>query len=292
MIVDAHLHVFVPHSRRHPRQVDALAPAERAAPVTELLPVMEVAGVDRAVLVPLGPEDDYVAECRRAMPGTFVSIGVADAATTGRLPGTDPVAALRKRVTAANFAALRMNWLGEPGTPVTDSPAFGVLEELARTGLVLWFYAPPHQLPLLAEALRALPGLRVVLNHLGFCPEGMTVDALNRPRVETLIPPQTLPAVLALARYPEVRVLLSGQYAFSSGEYPYPDLDPLIADVFGAYGAERLMWASDYPWTRDVPGYASLLRLPDHHLPGLSAADRDAILGGTAMNLFADFWGS
>jgi predicted TIM-barrel fold metal-dependent hydrolase len=272
--------------------VDALAPAGRAAPVTDLLSVMAAAGVDRAVLVPLGPEDDYVAECRRATPGSFVSAGVADAATTGRRLGTDPVAALRKRIRAANFAALRMNWLGEPGRPVTDSPAFAVLEELARTGLVLWFYAPPRQLPLLTEALRILPGLRVVLNHLGFCPDGMTVDVANRPRIETVIPPRTLPAVLALARYPQVRVLLSGQYAFSSEEYPYPDLDPLVAEVFGAYGADRLMWASDYPWTRDVPGYASLLSLPDHHLPGLSAAEREAILGGTAMNLFADFWGN
>ncbi|HEY0540643.1 MAG TPA: aminotransferase class I/II-fold pyridoxal phosphate-dependent enzyme [Actinoallomurus sp.] len=61
MIVDAHFHVFVPHSRHHPRQLDPLPPAERAAPVTGLLPVMERTGVDRAVLVPLGPEDDYVA---------------------------------------------------------------------------------------------------------------------------------------------------------------------------------------------------------------------------------------
>jgi L-fuconolactonase len=292
VIVDAHLHVFVPYSQRYPRQVDALAPADRGASVTDLLAVMAAAGVDRAVLVPLGPEDDYVAECRRATPGRFVSVGVADAATTGRRPGTDPVAALRKRVTTAGFAALRMNWLGEPGVPVTDSPAFGVLEELARTGLVLWFYAPPCQLPLLAEALRILPGLRVVLNHLGFCPVDMTVDALSRPRIETILPPQTLPGVLALAQYPEVRVLLSGQYAFSSGQYPYPDLDPLVAEVFGAYGADRLMWASDYPWTRDVPGYASLLSLPDHHLPSLSAAEHEAIIGGTAKNLFADFWGN
>lgn len=291
MIVDAHLHVFAAHSSRYPRPVDELAPADRTAPVEDLLSVMDPAGVERAVLVPLGPQDDYVAECRRARPDRFVSVGVADAATTGRLPGTDPVAALRQRIAVAGFAALRMDWLGEPGRPVMESPAYPVLRELERSGSVLWFYAPPPQLPLLAETLRLLPDLQVVLNHLGFCPEAMTADALRRPHIETPIPPPTLPGVLALARHPGVRVLFSGQYAFSRREYPYADLDPLVAELFGAYGADRLMWASDYPWTRDAPGYAALPALVDHQLPGLSVAEHTAVLGGTALNLFADIWG-
>jgi predicted TIM-barrel fold metal-dependent hydrolase len=291
VIVDAHLHVFAAHSPDRPRTVDELAPADRAAPIADLTSLMAAAGVDRAVLVPLGPEDDYVAECRRAAPGRFVSVGVADDATTGRRPGVDPVAALRARAETTGLAALRMNWLGEPGLPVTESPAFGVLRELARTGTVLWFYAPPHQLHLLAEAVRALPDLRVVLNHLGFCPEGMTVDPYGRPRIETALPPPTLPAVLDLARHPQVRVMFSGQYAFSRREYPYADLDPLIAEILDAYGADRLMWASDYPWTRDVPGYALLPALVDHQLPGLTPTEREAVLGGTALELFADIWG-
>ncbi|WP_329248281.1 amidohydrolase family protein [Actinoallomurus sp. NBC_01490] len=291
MIIDAHLHVFAAHSPRRPRTVDELAPAERTAPIEDLTSVMAAAGVDRAVLVPLGPEDDYVTECRRARPGTFVTVAVADDETTGRRPGLDPVGRLRERAETAGFAALRMNWLGEPRLPLTESPAFGVLRELARTGTVLWFYAPPEQLPLLAEAVRALPDLPVVLNHLGFCPENMTVDPHGRPRFDTVLPPPTLPAVLRLARHPQVRVMFSGQYAFSHRAYPYRDLDPLVGEVFEAYGADRLMWASDYPWTRDVPGYASLPALVEHQLPGLTATERAAVLGGTAKNLFADVWG-
>lgn len=299
MIVDGHLHVFRAASTDYPRPVDELAPADREAPVEDLLALMDDAGVDRAVLVPLGPEDRYVAECLAAHPDRFAAIGVADADTTGRTPGTDPVRALRERVEKAGLSGLRMNWLGEPGHPVTDSPAWPVLADMADRGLILWFYAPPDQLPLLDAALTALPDLPVVLNHLGFCPPvpddaatswELVVDEHRRPRIPTALPPPTLPSVLAVARHPRVRVHFSGQYAFSRAPYPYADLEPLARALYDAYGADRLMWASDYPWTRDVPGYRRLLDLPARQMPWLTGAERDAVLGGTAARLFAAAW--
>ena len=299
VIVDGHLHVFRPASGEYPRPVDDLAPAGRAAPVEDLMGLMDDAGVDRAVLVPLGSEDRYVAECHAAYPDRFAAIGLADADTTGRTPGTDPVRALRERVGGAGLSGLRMNWLGDPGKPVTASPAWPVLAAMAERGLIVWFYAPPSQLPLLDEALTELPGLPVVLNHLGFCPPApddaatsweLIVDEHRRPRIPTALPPATLPGVLALARHPHVRVHFSGQYAFSGAGYPYADLEPLARPLYDAYGADRLMWASDYPWTRDVPGYRRLLELPGRHMPWLTAAERDAVLGGTALRLFAGAW--
>jgi predicted TIM-barrel fold metal-dependent hydrolase len=294
VIVDAHLHVFLPDSPRYPRTVDALAPAGRTAPVEDLVATMDGAGVDRAVLVPLGPEDAYVAECRAADPGRFAMIGVADDAVTGRVPGTDPVRALRDRTDRTGLSGLRMNHLGDPAHPVTESPAWPALAHMAEHGLIVWAYLTPDQLPLLDQALTALPRLRVALNHLGFCPTGWdwVVDAHRRPHIPTELPPPTLPDVLALARHPGVRVHFSGQYAFSGAGYPYPDLDPLARALYDAFGADRLMWASDFPWIRDEPGYARLLDLPARQMPWLTAAERDAVLGGTALHLFADAWGT
>lgn len=291
MIIDAHLHVFAPATSDYPRPVDALAPAGRQAPVEDLLAVMDAAGVDRAVLVPLGPEDRYVAECRAAHPDRFAAIGVADHDVTGRTPGIDPVRALRRRTAASGIRGLRMNRLGDPAAPITESPAWPVLRHLADNGLLVWFYAPPDQLPLLDLALTALPDLRVVLNHLGFCPPAsgsgwdLAVDEHRRPHITTELPPPTLPAVLALARHPNLHVHFSGQYAFSQAGFPYPDLAPIGRALYDAYGAGRLLWASDYPWTRDVPGYARLTGLPRIHLPGLRPGEYDAILGGTAHRL-------
>jgi L-fuconolactonase len=285
VIVDAHAHVFR-RADELPRSVDELAPAEREARVEDLLARMAEAQIERAVLVPLASEDDYVAEALRDHPDRFAAVAVADAATQGRESGLDPVAALERRRASFPFHGLRTQWLGDPAAPLAESPMLPVLRHMAETGLVLWTYLTRDQLGLL-EALPATePDLPIVLNHLGFCPHGMRVDRYGRPRFEDPFPPGSLDPVLRLAGHPATRVMFSGQYALSAEQPPYRDLDPIVRALAGAFGARRLLWASDYPWTRDVPGYATLLGLAEQTLPDASPADLAAIHGGTALELF------
>jgi L-fuconolactonase len=285
MIVDAHAHVFL-RADELPRSVDELAPAEREARVEDLLAGMAEASIERAVLVPLASEDDYVAEALRDHPDRFAAVAVADAATQGREPGLDPVAALERRRASFPFHGLRTQWLGEPGVPLAESPMLPVLRHMAETGLVLWTYLTRDQLGLLEALPSTEPDLLIVLNHLGFCPRGMRVDRYGRPRFEDPFPPGSLDPVLRLAGHPATRVMFSGQYALSAEQPPYRDLDPVVRALADAFGPRRLLWASDYPWTRNVPGYATLLGLAEQALPGASPADLAAIHGGAALELF------
>jgi L-fuconolactonase len=280
-VVDAHAHVFLPASAAHPRAVDALVPAERAAPAEDLLALMDANGVDQAVLVPLDRHDRYVAETLAAHPARFAAVAVA---TDAELHGD--VAALRRRRAAFPFGALRTQWLGAPGQPVNEGPAQPLFRHLAAEGLVLWAYLPPDQLPLLDGVLRAVPGLQVVLNHLGFCPHDMRVDAHSRPRFDDPFPPADTAEVLRLAAHPGVHVMLSGHYALSAQDPPYADLDAVTQRILDAYGPGRLLWASDHPWPSAVPGYAVLRGLPAAVLPGLSADELAAVTGGNARRLF------
>jgi L-fuconolactonase len=282
LIVDAHAHVFRP-AAVEPRTVDELAPAGRDAPIEALLAVLDAHGVDRAVLVPLGPEDAYVAAVLERHPGRFAAIAVADAAVQGRVAGVDPLRALADR---APCSGLRTMWLGDPARPLSESPMLLVLRELAARELVLWSYLPPEQLPLLEQLPEAVPDLRVVLNHLGFCPHDMRVDEHGRPWFADPFPPERVAAVRRLARARETFLMLSGQYALSREPPPYRDLDGVIAELADAYGAERMLWASDWPWIDAVPGYGALLELPERCLPGASPSELAAVRGGTALRLF------
>jgi predicted TIM-barrel fold metal-dependent hydrolase len=114
----------------------------------------------------------------------------------------------------------------------------------------------------------------------------MHVDEHGRPRFDITLPPSSLDTVETLARHKNVYVHLSGQYAFTKEPYPYADLTPVVERVYRAFGAERMMWASDYPWIDVEPGYAKTLALVDRHLPELTPAERLAIRGGTAAGLF------
>ena len=288
-IIDAHAHVFRPASI-YPRGVDELAQADRDAPVEDLLELMAGGGVDGAVLVPLDAHDDYIAGVLADHPNTFSAIAVAEPAEL-RAGGARGVESLRARRDRFGFQGLRTQWLGKPGQPVTESPAFPVLRYLAGQNLLLWSYLPPDQLPLLPRVVRELPELRVVLNHLGFCPHDIQIDEHRRPRFENPLPESTVQQVLRLSEAGGFHLMVSGQYALSTQEPPYPDLFQVTRRFAGAYGPERLMWASDYPWTRDVPGYGTLLDLVPAALPDLDAEGLAHVLGGTARKLFPQLAG-
>jgi L-fuconolactonase len=285
MIIDAHVHVFLSRSQDPERSVDALAPAEREAPVALLEQQMRTAGVDGAVLVPLGPEDTYVAAVVAGARSRYRAIAVATPALTSTGPpgpGADP-GRVAARLDHGGFSGLRFFEL--PGRIDDAPPWLAVLRRLAADGRILWMYPRVEDLPTLHDVARALPDLQIVLNHTGFTQSGIEVDAAGRPHVVSPVPQPHEDQVLALAAFPNVAVKLSGAYGFSAEEYPYPDVAGVTARVADRFGTERLAWASDFPWIVEQPGYRACLELIDHHLPGLSAAERAAILGGNIRRL-------
>jgi predicted TIM-barrel fold metal-dependent hydrolase len=219
------------------------------------------------VLVAVSPEDRYVGECARREPGRFAAVTVYDA---GRA-----VPEQVDEARAAGFRALRMEVLGEPSEAAVERlAAFAVLRRMAASGMVVWFYGSLDQLRLLARVLERLPALVVVLNHLGFCPGSE--------------PGASLAATLELARQPTVNVVLSGEYAYSGEAYPHADLGGRTRSIYEAFGAQRLMRASDFPWIDVDPGYGATLDLLDRHLPDIGAGERASIAGGTALRLLWD----
>jgi predicted TIM-barrel fold metal-dependent hydrolase len=277
--VDAHMHLFAPLDGRYARGLHDLYPAERAALVEDYLQVMDVHGIDHSVIVSLDEHDDYTRHVVAEFPERFSAISVMDT----RHP--DPVEDFRSRIAAMPIVGYRIWELGDVEAPVTQLRYFGLLEEMSRCGVAAWFYSSPEQLALLPRVLDALPDLTVVLNHLGFCQSGFLADEWGRPRVPVEIPPPSLPLVESLARYAQVSVHFSGHYAFSEDPYPYEDLRPVSEALLNAFGSDRLLWASDWPWVVEHPGYAAVIDMVDQHLPGLTAHERAQVLGGNAARI-------
>ena len=282
--IDAHLHVFEAVSDEFPRDVfEPLTPPDRSAPAEALLAHMERAGVDQAVVVAVSHHDEYLKHVLATYPKRFAGVSVI----APNAP--DPVTDLYRRVETLGIQGLRVFTLGDPDAPPESQPLFPLLAAMAELGVKLWFYAEVAQVVLLDRLMDLLPDLVVVMNHLGFCPsiwDEMRVDEHGRPRFDAALPPASLDTVVGLARHPNVYVHMSGQYAFSQTAYPYPELRPVVDQVYRAFGARRMMWASDYPWIERAPGYVETLELVDHHLPAITVDERSAIRGGTAAGLF------
>lgn len=286
--IDAHVHVFERVSEAFPREVSSLAPAGRAATVEQLLREMDAAGIDRAVLIQMGgfqiEHHRYVLCSTSKWPDRFVAVGLVD------VNDADPAARLDALYEAAGIAGIRLiGRLGDPNAASAEElAAYGLFRRADQLGLNINLYCQSDQITNIERLVRAFPGVRVSLDHLGICPSTAFVpDRWGRPRFDDEpIPPPTYTRILDLARYPNVHIKVSGEYAFSKEPYPYRDLRPMVEQIYHAYGAERMMWCSDFPWIVEEPGYRRLAALLDRHLPHLAEGEKALIAGGNALEVW------
>jgi predicted TIM-barrel fold metal-dependent hydrolase len=285
-VVDGHLHLFRRVSDVYPRTTYAvMAEADREELAEKLIPAMDAAGVDRAIVVPLSKEDDYLREVLLGFPGRFAGVGIFDH------DRPDDVAGVEARLAVTDLQGLRFYGLDAVADSTPDTlSCFPVLDVMAQRGMVVWFYGDLVQIRALGLVMDRLPTLKVVLNHSAFLPDihsEMRVDEHRRPHFEVELPPPGLPVVEAMAAaHPNLYVHFSGQYAFSGEPYPYRDLEDVAVRLHRAFGANRMLMASDWPWIEFEPGYAAVLRVVDELLPNLTPDERDDIRGRTALTLF------
>jgi L-fuconolactonase len=64
------------------------------------------------------------------------------------------------------------------------------------------------------------------------------------------------------------------------------DFKPYLDVVFEAFGADRLMFGSDWPVCLVAASYRQVKQLVDEYTKGYSRADKDKIFGGTAERFY------
>jgi L-fuconolactonase len=124
--------------------------------------------------------------------------------------------------------------------------------------------------------------LRLVLSHLGAPPR--VQSSLSAPDAK-----RALAEVLALAPFPGPRVKLSGFYAVSDPPYDYPHERtwPYVETLLDAYGAERLLWGSDFSPALDALSFPQTFGL-FAKMPFLSDRDRAKIEGENLLGLLEE----
>ncbi len=285
--IDSHLHVFAKASAAYPREVTAVCPAEREESVEKLLDVMTCHGVDQAVLVQMGGASveahRYLLECLAAHPNRFLGIGLIPAGCP------DPAAHIEQLTDGTGIIGFRLSTFGGPRDifepmDVKNFTSYPIWECAAAQDHVLWLYPNAIEAHLLPYLITAFPQVRVVLNHLGVCPGKGKFhwDALGRPQITVTGYNLSMHTTYRLARFENVYVHLSGQYAFSKEPYPYQDLAGWHRSLLTDFGPKRLMWATDFPWILEEPGYGALTEVVETLLPSLSESELSAIMGGNA----------
>jgi predicted TIM-barrel fold metal-dependent hydrolase len=144
----------------------------------------------------------------------------------------------------------------------------------ADSGQAICPLIDPSALPSLKRACERYVNTRVVIDH--FCRIGIDGE----------IREADLDALCSFAGFPNVYVKVSAFYALGKKRPPHDDLEPMTRRLHGAFGAKRLMWASDCPFAVVSERYADSIQLIRDGCPWLSASDRTRLLRGTAEEVF------
>ncbi|MBI2824781.1 MAG: amidohydrolase [Planctomycetia bacterium] len=272
MRVDAHAHIWQP-TARSAASIATLVSSETAIPPELLLEQMDEHGVDRAVLVqPVYPGEDnsYVADAAAENPERFIAVCVVDP----RKPGA--AGRLTYWVKERGCRGLRLRpRIAEEAEVFGDPSTWPLWRAAERLGIVVNVLASPEHLGKVAALAERFLAIPILIDHLAH-------PHLGGPGTEAT----AAGPLVALERFPNVHVKLSGFYYFSRGEYPYNDCRELLRAVCEAFGPKRLLWGSDFPHVLSKTGYGQSLQFAEHSLDWLAAADRLVILGENAVRLY------
>ncbi len=148
------------------------------------------------------------------------------------------------------------------------------LEEMAARGLVLDALVRPVHLPFIRALAARHPHLPIVLDHGG------------KPEIAARRMEPWAEEVAALARCPNVTCKLSGLVTEAAPGWQAEDLRPFAAHLLHSFGAERVMWGSDWPVVDLAGGYSAWREATLALLDGLPKQALARILGGTAVEVY------
>jgi L-fuconolactonase len=154
-----------------------------------------------------------------------------------------------------------------------------VLESLAQLeerGLILELPVVfPRHFGDVCVLARSFPGLRIVIDHLG------------KPPIGTDEMPAWEAELRAAAAHPNVAAKVSGlNTCIHRRDWTADDLRPAVAAALDCFGADRLLFGTDWPVCLLNGSYGRVVDETRRVIDALAPAHADAILGGTAHRLY------
>ncbi len=269
--VDTHQHFWNLDEVAYPWLTPSLGKIYRNIDADELAPQLAAAGVDRTVIV----------QAMNSYADTNSMLSIAQtydwvAGVVGWLPIHDPAETARKLDEYKRnpyFKGVRHLIHDEPNPDwVVQKQVIEGLRILADAGLTFDVVAvyPNHlkHVPTLAERV---PNLKLVIDHLAKPPLGYEARAAWREQLA------------AAAESPNVYAKVSGLNTVMADfeTWSCDDIKPLVDTAVELFGAERLMFGSDWPVALLAGDYAKVWDETCMCLTDLSTGERESILGGT-----------
>lgn len=246
-------------------------------PAEVLIAQMNRLHIDAAVLTQYSGQFDnsYQARCVARYPGRLVSVVVVDI-TSPRAPED------LERWVDDGAVGLRLR----PRDRSPGDDPLAIWRKAASLGITVTSLGTPDEFLSneFREVLGTFPKLPVIIEHLG-----------TRGETGHQYTPEKASEVFGLSRHANAHLKFHGLAEFSprlpdrtSPERFIKPLRPHLRLALEAFGADRLLWGSDFPPVSAREGYESALTGPMEALKeiGASPSDLDMMFGANAARLF------
>jgi predicted TIM-barrel fold metal-dependent hydrolase len=149
------------------------------------------------------------------------------------------------------------------------------VNRLAGTGFTFDICVRADQLGIAAELVDACPGVTFVLDH---CGGGST----SRPDLFAA----WKTALVELARRPSVVVKVSGVIATVGDGWTQDDLRPVVETTIEAFGWDRAVWGSDWPWSAQHASLTDWVEATHRLVEGASETEREKLFYRNATRIY------
>jgi L-fuconolactonase len=275
-IVDAHHHVWDLAARDQPWITGAeMAAIRRTFTLDDLRPSAQAAGVGATVLVQTVTVAAETPEMLALAEGDALVAGVVGWTDLTSPAIGDELARLTGGPGGGRLVGIRHQVQSEPDPDWLRRPdVIRGLRAVAAAGLCYDLVILPHQLPAAAYAAAAVPGLTLILDHAG------------KPQIAGGDLGAWAAAVRGLAARPNTACKLSGLVT-EAPRGAGPQAFATVAEVvLSGFGADRVMFGSDWPVCLLASDYAGVMALARSLTAGLSPGERAAVFGGTAARAY------
>jgi predicted TIM-barrel fold metal-dependent hydrolase len=275
-IADIHPHIVSPDTNRYPVAplfgIQSDWSKERKARDEDLIAAMDEAGVAKTAIVHAstvyGFDNSLVADAVAHFPERCTAVGSIDMLA----PDAADVA---KQWISRGLTGFRIFTGGSTkevdASTLDDARSYPVWELCSERGLSICVQTNVSGIPATIALAKRFSKVPIIVDHFA------------RPNVSGGPPFAAAAPLMSLAALSNVYLKLT-PVALNLMQQAKADVDALLAKIVGEFGAARIAWGSNWP---NSPG-----TLKEHvaaakaALASLSEADRDAILGGTALRLY------
>ncbi|MEP2704030.1 MAG: amidohydrolase family protein [Roseibium sp.] len=274
MIVDAHQHFWKIDRGDYFWMDDSVAEIRRDILPADLLPHANTCGVTASIAVQAAPtvaETEYLLDLAKESNLVQGVVGWVD------LENAHVATTLSRLATSPDFKGIRpmlqdiedTNWILKPNVLAN-------LSIVSNLGLTLDALVQPRHLATINEVATKLPSLKIVIDH---CAKPAIAGGKNAGD-------DWRSDMSRLADHDQIYCKLSGLANEYGNGWSAETLKPVFDHVMETFGANRIMWGSDWPVLELSGTYEDWFSCAQSLASGMTEQDRLMVFGGTACDFY------